>query len=82
MNYMPMKYLFEEGKQVSEDGTKLVKCSICNNSFAIPNGTEFMNVCENCKETYEKQQAAQAEVDSKADTNAETSDIIKKALGE
>lgn len=82
MNYMPMKYRFEEGKQVSEDGTKLVKCSICNSSFAIPNGSEFIDVCENCKDAYEKKQAVQAEVDAKADTNAETADTIKKALGD
>ena len=84
MSYIPSKYLIEEGKEAPE-GTKVVKCKICGSAFAIPNGSELMigdsDVCEACKETYEKQQAAQAEADSKADTAAKTADEISKALG-
>ncbi len=84
MTFIPSKYLVEEGKEAPE-GTVEKKCRICGSTFAVPSGSELLvgdsDVCEGCKEVYEKQQAENALVDAKSDINAKTAEEVNKALG-
>ncbi len=81
---MPNEYYLEEGKDAPE-GTVVKKCSICGRAFALPADVAEkvgeIQVCDadECRETYEKQAAAEAAALMKP--NNETAETIKTALG-
>lgn len=71
-----MEYLTEATE--APEGKSLITCDVCKRSFAVPAGSELLigeRICEECKAAKD---AAEAAVDLK--TNS--SDELKKALGE
>lgn len=80
---IPNEYYLEPGKDAPE-GAVVKKCSICGRAFALPadvaDKVSDVQVCDapECKETYEKQVAAESAALMKSNDAAQT---IKTALG-
>lgn len=77
---LPMTNLLKDGENAPENELS-VKCNVCGRNFhtdgeQAASGLFTGFVCEECKPTYEEQQAATA-----TDKNTEASSTISAALG-
>lgn len=85
MKFIPTKYAVTDTAS-KPDGVPY-KCRFCNREFIVPpNEAATMlfdkpNVCEDCKDQLEKEEALKAEADAKSDIAAKTESEIAAAVG-
>lgn len=84
---IPHMYILEEGKEIPEN-TTIKTCRFCNKRFAIPNdvitGKNYTNACdsEECKKKINAEVANIVHMLMNADKIKDTTEALKKALGE
>lgn len=76
---IPMEYQVKDG--VIPDSTTEKTCRYCQSKFAVPSesASQYQDVCEGCKDEFDKEIAAASAALMKSPTDA--AEAIKKALG-